>query len=137
MPKQNLAHQRHYAIRALDAVVTERSHNRHLADDQGGQNALSDLVGKLGMSGSGKPNWHIRKGLWHVCTSTLRSSSHLARPQAIQASGICLRLVIWNVTRLIFVHRLVPIDVGHLDREVFKRIFVISSDYTMDIIRRG
>jgi len=35
--KQNLADQRHYAIRALDAVVAEQSHNRRPADDQSGQ----------------------------------------------------------------------------------------------------
>jgi hypothetical protein len=123
-----LSDQRHYAIRDFGAVVAEQSHNRRAVDDQTGQNALSDLVGKLGMSGSGKPNWHIRKGLWHVYPAALRSSSHLAQLQAIQSSGIRLRLVIWNVAIWISVYGLVPIGVGHLDREVFKRISVASSD---------
>jgi len=89
---------------------------------------LFGLVGKLAMLGSGNPNWHIRKRLWHICTASIPSFCHLAQPQASQSSGIRLRLVIRNIAKWIFVYGLAPIGVGQLDREVFKRIFLASCD---------
>jgi hypothetical protein len=80
------------------------------------------------MLGSGNPNWHIRKRLWHIGTAALRSSCHLAQPQAIQSSGIDLRLTVRNIAKWTFVYGPVLIGVGHLDREVFKRIFLASFD---------